>query len=168
MTLAQLDYAPGAPVRRRWRIRRGVGLMALVGVMVFGWRYGPAVFRQGRLLYFQRQCLAYTAPADRVVYDENSDTTVERLKMAGYGALWTSGTKQAAVYVAPAVKNIAGSLTVLPGLYGAKPGSGATIFLHELRNAAGVRRLVLIERAPIPIPFIPIFEYPFGLDVVCV
>jgi len=163
MTVAQLDYAPGAPVRRRTLIRRAAVLVALVGVAVFAWRYGPGAIRQARVLYFQRQCLAYSAPADRVVYDENSDTTVERLKTAGYGGLWTSGTKQAAVYIAPEVQSRALNLPGAANSSGAKCGSEATVFVHELRNAAGVRRLVLVERGPNR--FIPIFEYAFGLDV---
>ena len=99
-----------------------------------------------------------------MVYDENSDTTVERLKTAGYGGLWTSGTKQAAIYVAQEVKNMAGNLPGAANLWGATCGSEATVFMHELRNAAGIRRLVLVERGPNR-GFAPIFEYPFGLDV---
>lgn len=164
MTVAQLEYAPGAPVRRRKMIRRGVFLLALLVATVLGWRYGPGAFRQARVLYYQRQCLAYSAPADRVVYDEDSATTAERLKTVGYGARWTGGTKQAAVYVAPEVKTIAGNLPGVANFYGVKNGSGATIFMHELRNAAGIRRLVLVERGPNR-GFGPIFEYAFGLDV---
>lgn len=145
-------------------VRRVVFLVLLAGVLVCGWRFGPGIFRQGRVLYLQRECMTYSAPGDRVVYDENSETTAERLKTAGYAGLWTSGTKQAAIFIAPPVKNMGGNLPAGGNLLGAKPGSGATVFLHELRNSAGIKRLVLIERSPAR-GFGPPFNYAFGFDV---
>src|SRR4051794_39233692 len=66
---AQLDYAPAPPVLRRRRARRVMLGIVLLAVVVAGWRWGPGAYRRASLLYWQRQCLRYAAPGERVVYD---------------------------------------------------------------------------------------------------
>jgi len=159
---AQLDYAPASPKRFRKRVGRAIFCIALVAVVVLGWQFGPRAFRQARLLYVQRQCLSYAGPSDRVVYDENSDSTADRLKQAGYSPL-PARTGPVAVYIAPPLKGMTPVLTS-SGIAGPKPGRGATVFMHEMRNAAGQRRLVLVERLPLS-GMAPPFDYAFSLDV---
>jgi len=160
MTAAPLDYAPGAPIRRRTRIRRVSLVVALVIATTVCVRYGPQTYRQARFLYLQHQCLAYTAPVDQVVYDENSP---ERLKQPGYIAMRTAATPVAA-YIAPPLQTIGGVLPPIGTGAGRTAGSGATLFLHERRNAAGQSRLILVQRNPVPC-LSPTFRYPMGLEV---
>ena len=90
------------------------------------------------MLYYQRQCLKYEGHADQIVYDETAGDYSKRrgyVSQAGYA-------RPVAMYAAPALGNMAVNL---PG--GA--GSGATLFMHELRNAAGQRRLVVVQRHPV-------------------
>lgn len=84
----QLDYAPGAPIRRRRRRwRRVMGLLLLAGLVFAAWWFHKPVWEQAKLLYYQRQCLNYTAPPEQVVYDENYGTVSPLIGTAGYQAL---------------------------------------------------------------------------------
>src|ERR1051325_9428616 len=69
-TPPQLDYAP-APSRwrRRWVRRTALAIFLLVVCSVI-LRFGRPVWTQVQVLYWQRQCLAYTAPPQIVVYEE--------------------------------------------------------------------------------------------------
>jgi len=63
-----LEYAPGAPVRRRRRRRRAVGLVltfVLTGLAV--WQ-GPTLWRRAWTAYVTRQACAYEAAPGTVVY----------------------------------------------------------------------------------------------------
>ena len=63
-----LQYAPHQS-RRRWR-RALVAAVMLVVLLAAALHWGPPLARQAKLLYWQRQCLRYTAPPDRVVVEE--------------------------------------------------------------------------------------------------
>jgi hypothetical protein len=68
--MIQLDYAKPTSWYRRRAFRRiflGVGAIAVSGT---AWRWGPAVWERAQLLYWERQCLNYIAPADAIVYDQ--------------------------------------------------------------------------------------------------
>src|SRR6185437_15733484 len=70
-----LAYAPG----RRWdffrRNRRWIVLSVLVAASAFGyWKYdawGRPAWNRICLLFYQRQCMAYSAPATQVVLEED-------------------------------------------------------------------------------------------------
>src|SRR2546423_546049 len=83
----QLEYAPAAPLRRRKRIRRVIALVLVLGLGIAGWRYHAPVWAQTKLLYHQHRCLAYTAPAEQIVYDENDDGTSPLMGLAEYSTL---------------------------------------------------------------------------------
>src|SRR4051812_4774015 len=78
-TIPQLDYGRAAP---RWkkRIRRGMLLALVMIAALVGWRWGPAAWGRMSTLYWQRQCLKYVAPPDRVVYEEDSELAARLLK----------------------------------------------------------------------------------------
>src|SRR5262245_33525865 len=78
-----LDYA-AAP--SRWRRRIGLVATSLViGVATFaGWRWGPAAWNRARCLYAQRQCLAYVAGPEQVVYEGNPNLAKLLLSQQGY------------------------------------------------------------------------------------
>jgi hypothetical protein len=174
---AQLEYAPGAPLRRRKRIRRVVTLILLLALVVPAYRYGPPAFRRIVLLYEQHRCLAYAAPADEIVYDEASPTTPARATQPGYAMLTvrlrtasvSAAVRQPAELVAfaPNLPPVVAAQTgigsggrILPRS-GALP-TGGVLFLHELRNKAGHRRLAVVQRTPSEVGPFP---YPFGLEV---
>jgi hypothetical protein len=176
-TTAPLEYAPGAPLRRRKRVRRVVTLIVLLALLFPAYRYGPPAYRRMVLLYEQHRCLAYTAPADEIVYDEASSTTASRATQPGYAMLtvrlWRASVSAAVRQPAPLVAfapNLPPAGTAQPGMTsggrilprsGAIP-TGGVLFVHELRNKAGHRRLAVVQRTPTESgPF----AYPFGLEV---
>jgi hypothetical protein len=148
---SQLEYAPAPPLYRRKRFRRVALLVVLCAVVYPGWRYGPRVWAKGRLLYAQRRCLNYAAPADRVVYESRQPQAAELLKRHGYyplapWAVLTGGTP--ASFPAPVAVYIPDELNELERcLLGAPaPPSSAVLFLHEMTDKAGRRRLVIVRR----------------------
>src|SRR5690349_14640027 len=66
----QLDYGL-APPRRRKRVMRLIilGIALLVGAAA--WQWGEAVWNQLPMLFWQRQCMRYTASPNDVVYEED-------------------------------------------------------------------------------------------------
>jgi hypothetical protein len=110
------------------------------------------------------------------VYDEASATTAERSKQPGWTSVTESlypGPVTAAVRQAPVLVDFAGKLPplrVTPLFSAGSQGelsrsrgmpSGGTLFMHELRNKPGHRRLAVVQRVPSNVPFI----YPLGLQV---
>jgi hypothetical protein len=67
-----LLYAP--PVRRSWRRRLTVAGVALCAAAagVLGYRHVRPTLAQARYLYWQRQCMRYSARGDFVVYEEDA------------------------------------------------------------------------------------------------
>ena len=155
-----LDYAPGAPVRRRRRVRRLVTIVILVGLTIAGWRYGPRAWQRVRLLDAQHRCLAYSPPADLVAYESATPQASALLARPGYVVLPTfgaAGPGPVAGYRPPPLTDlearIGGALT---------GGPCAVLFMHELRDGAGDRRLVIVFRDARSIG--PLFEV-FGISV---
>src|SRR5687767_12187996 len=65
----RLDYAPPLAWHkvRRWRRRFVVAGLVLSTVGFLYW--APPLWRHARLLYFQRQCVAYAAAPTRIVFE---------------------------------------------------------------------------------------------------
>src|SRR5580658_7141971 len=78
-----LEYAPAPP---RWRKPARRFLLGLVLTMIAfcGWRWGPYAWHQTRLLYWQRQCMDFSLPADTVVYEEEPAAATLLLKRSDY------------------------------------------------------------------------------------
>ena len=112
----QLDYARSPAWHRRTGVRRAALAAGLVVVLVLSLKWiGPA-WDHARLLYQQGKCLAYTAPADRVVHDgQRADKAVP---------CWRDFYT---LFSPPGRKDM------------------TTLFLHELRKHDGTRRLVALE-----------------------
>jgi hypothetical protein len=135
---AALEYAPGAPIRRRRRIRRAVLFCLVVAIASCGFIWGPTTWSRAKLLYHQRQCLRYTAPPDQVVFDSNPARVAQ-----------LSGDPNYVIWRGCAFRKPPGNW---PPILAAATGgvrigapAGATLFLHELK-AGGQSRLVMLER----------------------
>jgi hypothetical protein len=151
---AQLEYAPGAPIRRRRRVRRVIALVFVVGLSVVVWRYHAVAWRQAKVLYHQHRCLTYAAPADQVVYDEGAGGPSPLMNAPGFMPAFPAESyttrkmsgpfaKTVALREAPEYADFAGDFS--PPL---PTGSAATLFMHELRTKGGLARLVVVTRRP--------------------
>lgn len=127
-----IDYAPPPPVYWRKVFRRAVLLLILVAAGVAGVKLWPSVWERARLLYWQRQCMAHTAPPDQIVCIE---TPVYRWNPPPFVA--------AAPDPECLVKYAATARVSVPVGKG-----GPVVFLHDRRTLGGVRRLVVIRRIP--------------------
>ncbi len=164
----QLDYAPGAPIRRR-RVRRVMGLLLGAGLLFAAWWFHAPVWEHAKLLYDQRQCMNYTAPPEQVVYDENNGTVSPLIGSAGY-----QGVPAGVHYASRALPMFPPTVAVRPapelGTYLATMDQPlapppATVFLHELRTKSGLVRLVAVLRWPIDTGHI---LHKFGLEPVVI
>ena len=114
----QIEYSQPIPWHRRRRIQRAivVGVIA-IGLSVGGYLWGPAVWRQAQLLYWQRQCMAFDRGQPTTVYDSAA-------KVMDIAECWTNFN---AAYSPPGMI------------------SHGTILVHEMRNPQGEVRLVGID-----------------------
>jgi hypothetical protein len=146
---APLEYAPGAPVRRRKRVRRAMLLVVLVGVVLAAWRWWPAARDQVTLLYWQRRCLNFEFPPDVVLYERDPtkaaallrQTDPEYVPLPYYphnGPMVTHAVYQPRALREFATRSAAGS----------SPGDRSIVFCHERRTPAGERRLVIVYAKP--------------------
>src|SRR4051794_34337155 len=87
-TTVQLDYAnPPRWHRRRWFRRVMLGIL-LIALSAAAWRWGPEKWERAKLLYWQRQCMNYTAPADQIAYDQEPGGTSTLLKVGSRYTAW--------------------------------------------------------------------------------
>jgi hypothetical protein len=149
----QLDYQLAPPWHRSRMFRRMVMLVLLAGVTPCSIIWGPRAWRRAQILYYQHQCLTYTAPPDAVLY-EPDPAKVAALLQKGLQYWGGKSTPEYATAPDPPCLQRLGSL--LPGLPPGVPitmlpattpaistGSGLG-FMHELRNHKGDRRLVVV------------------------
>jgi hypothetical protein len=133
-------------MHRRRRFRLGLLVVVLLGLAVAGWRWGPAGWKHAQLLYWQRQCLAYAAPGEQVVYDNDPDRAAGLLQQPGYENVAAAGAPPIAAYMPRCwaeTMRIGGVPVVNTGF--GPGGPGATLFLHERTSKSGVRRLVAVH-----------------------
>jgi hypothetical protein len=135
----QLDYQPDAPAQRRKRRRRRVLLVALVlgfaGLAVW---LGPSTYRAVLRTYWERRVKAYTAPPDRVVYEEDPSRWPVLLAQPGYRKM-TAGSPGWQDFVA----YLATPVTSFSKASGVRAG-GTALFAHSRRAPAGRERLVVV------------------------
>ena len=133
-----LEYAPGAPLRRRrWR-RRIVAVVVGLGVVLPGvWR-GPTLGRWAHLRYLEQRAKAYRAPPDRVVYEEDPARGSALLAQPGYRVARASGPgwNSYVGHVPPPFERLARAAELRFG--------GATVFCHARRTPSGRKRLVVV------------------------
>lgn len=147
-----LDYAPSVGRWHRWRWRIAC-LVAILVALYCAVRYGGDTLRQAQCVYWQRQCLNYTAAPDQVVYEEEP-TAAARL-LAG-NPLCTRRTSRNPVIAGeplppkPAVlrpgcwQSLCDTLTTA-GRPTYSPLDAAIVFLHERTAPNGERYLVCVD-----------------------
>jgi len=144
--------------------------LIVAATAVCGWRWGPYLWHQAKLLYWQRQCMNFSAPADTVVYEEDPAAAAVLLKTPGYspyvlkrGAGRNAPTTpvQAAAFDPQCLINLAAFRPLQFGPFVAAPGGvggcNAILFLHERISPAGHHRLVYVSYAPSTVDFQPEF-----------
>jgi len=143
-----LEYAPGAPIRRRKRIRRIILLLLLLCVGLAGWRWGPAIKLHVELLYWQRQCMNYQIPPTVILWEQDPQkaATVLRQPNPDYEPiLYSPGTVppfNSGLFHPRALREFdtRASFPVTAGQ--------SVVFLHERRTPSGKRRLVVVYSSP--------------------
>jgi hypothetical protein len=137
MDRPHLDYSPRSPTYGRWRRLRLIGAIVVLLLLIpVGWRAAPRVWNHIQVLYWQRKAMNYSPPADQVVYEDEPVAAALLLTKSGYSG---SVSPHSAMLMARPWDRFDARLSP-PG---AEPA--ATLFLHELRNSAGQRRLVVVQ-----------------------
>src|SRR5687768_14500447 len=67
--------------RRRWFQRRLIVIATLGAVIALSVMWGPKAWHKVRLFRWQAGCMAYTAPADMVVYEEDATAGAKLLEL---------------------------------------------------------------------------------------
>jgi hypothetical protein len=144
----RLDYAPLYAARRRRRLRRVVLGVGLVGLIVAGVWFGPAVWRGARVMYAVRYAMGYDAPAGTVVYRDDPITWRPLLANLPAPSLPAASPATWAADPAPFTRLAAvsdpGYVTMFSrGGSGLSPGP--LVFLHERTTPKGERLLVTVR-----------------------
>src|SRR4051812_43471063 len=98
MSTTHLEYAPPSPLLRRKRARRVIFAIILLLLIVIGILQRRTIelyARQAELLYAQRAWLNFSAPADRVVYDDDPPRAAALLALPNYARVYTPQGKAA-------------------------------------------------------------------------
>jgi hypothetical protein len=138
--------------RRRW-LWRGIALL-LIGCSAYfvPWK---TLRLTAEILYYQHQCMTYTAPADLVVCDVDPDAVKTLLGRPGYKGIIAAfhGNEpkdhNSVIFAPWEWSEFRLSMTGSP-----TPSwhpIGAVAFLHEMRSKSGNRRLVCVTIIPRPI-----------------
>jgi hypothetical protein len=168
---APLEYGLSPPRRRR-HIVQALVAVALLIIAYGGYRWGGYIWSQAAILNAQRQCLRYTAPPDRVVYEENPPEVTRLLARGGDYVRYplnrahpfdTPRKSSAATATFPACWS---RFTQLVSLKNPRPGQafGAVLFLHERSTPSGQRRLVCIRHFPETHSFTPQFIDEYNIE----
>jgi hypothetical protein len=135
-----LSYAQRPTTARRWRWRVVFGVLA-VTIGLLAWARGPAVYDRAMLLYWQRQCMNYRAPADQVVYE--GPGTKSEAELAPDEAVLSrfhgDGDPQAIGHVPKAVTEFFARAGLMP-----LHQQECVLFMHGLTSPNGMRQLVIV------------------------
>jgi len=133
MPQTPIDYAPALPVYRRRRfLRLTIPLAVILFITFVGFNYGPNISRHIALLYWQRNAMTYSPPADQVVLDNGPNAFAGATASGDIISLTPDSQGRSAL---PAARFIALADRRHPS---------ATLFLHERKNSSGQARLVYV------------------------
>jgi hypothetical protein len=111
-----LQYAPKPALLQRTRVRGCIAIALVAAATSAAALWGKPTWNKLQLLYWQARCMAYTAPADRVVFSTSGSKQVPEEWSQFYRALTSQAFR-----------------------------SAGTLFLHERRSPARHRRLVVVD-----------------------
>jgi hypothetical protein len=131
----QLAYAPRG--RWAWRLPRRYALAgAGVALAIVAWRWSGDAARAAQVIYWSRQCMRYSPPADLVVFEQDASRIAPLMRAnAGY-------------HVSTAGEADPPHAWLSPQSYAFVPQSGwapHVTFMHGRRSGDGPERLVVIE-----------------------
>jgi hypothetical protein len=135
-TNPQLDYAPPLSGPRHRYARR---LIRAVLILVLAIWLLPRLFFHAQVLWWQHECLNYTAPADKIVYD---DTSYPKNFLP-------TAPDDHSIHLDFRKINISNTVECLGRLHDASSSkfpldAGTLLYLHARRNPAGDNRLVAV------------------------
>jgi hypothetical protein len=140
----RLDYAPASRTRFRRTKRVVIGILICTAIYPCVLK-GPGFVKRAHLLYYQHQCLTYTAPADEIVYDSHSKAATALLAHSvNYVA--DPLNANAVLRKKPACLEQLDQRLAPPPRGGI--GCSAITFLHERRSRNGATRLVIVTDLP--------------------
>jgi hypothetical protein len=112
-----LDYAPPLPWHRRRGLHRWLIAGALALTLLSSVKWAPPAWRHAQLLYWQRQCMTYMAPADAVVVQiDTPEASIVPAEWSAFRAVWASAYQ-----------------------------SDGTLFLHARQTPAGRTWLIAVD-----------------------
>jgi hypothetical protein len=138
----RVPYAPPPPVWQRRSAQVRIALLSTVTLLALGgWLWGPDLWSGITLLSAQRRCLNASAPADRVVFDDEPKRSAALLSLpaSSDGKYISLGNGRPVAWVSQDFDRF--YAVVNPT--GRQPSP--TLFLGELQTSAGIRRLVYID-----------------------
>lgn len=139
-----LSYAPPPTWHRRRLVRRVVLCLVLVAMAGAGTRWGPRYYRRAQLLYWQRKCMEYRAPADQVVYELGPGAQALFAKSREYISLGISYNQLAPAGCKPVGREPACFASYRQGVLTMRP-SRSVLFMHTMRLPSGGDRLVIVQ-----------------------
>lgn len=154
-----LSYAPLPRWHRRRRFRRVILLLLAIAIVAAGVRWGPQHVQQARLLYWQRECMKYRAPADQIVYERGPGAAALLTTSHEYTPLATTSGVPAPTGREPACL---AAYQKLAGL--TPPSGGGVLFVHALKTRSRPSRLVIV-RSNFAADTAPMFIPGFDLEV---
>jgi hypothetical protein len=173
MSAPTIDYAPAQPRRRRWLRRIILGIAAVI-LGCSAWRWGPQAGQQLDMLWSQRHCLYYSAPADQVVYEEDPAAATGLLARSGYFQyVLKRGLPPTAAPTATAAAHVPECWSDFqvhgnPLMMQAGRAYGAILFLHERTCPSGNRRLVCVRYFPEAETFTPSFIPGYNCELIVI
>jgi hypothetical protein len=137
-----LDYAPRPPLVQRRKFRRIIWILCFLFLFAAAALYAPQTWHRIQLLYWQRQCMNYTAPHDQIVFDNDPTHTIKFQTLSP--SAWKPPVP--AMHSPPAWQRFC-SLYFPSGLK-----SSGSAFLHLRQNSRGEKRLVAVNISLANIP----------------
>ena len=125
--------------------------LALAGA---GWRWGPAAKRHVEMLAAQRRCLNYRAPADQIVFleDTNSPPWLDAKRLLAsdpnFRTFYVTGDNEPIMVGRSATARdqfVPMTTAVTPGTAGGTPKTADTVLFCHQRSAGGMTALVIVS-----------------------